>query len=446
MKHVKPGTLIADRYEVKARLGRGGMGVVYLADQVSLGRDVAIKMLRPEFSVEEEDRARFQREARVMSRLRHRNAVDVFDYGTWEDQLFLVMELLDGLTLRARMTDDVPYDFDESLRIAWELADVLVAAHDLSLVHRDLKPENVMLQPRTDGTERVVVVDFGLAFMHSSDPETSRLTTAGLVSGTPQYMSPEQARGADNLGPAVDIYALGGMLFELVTGSPPFRARRRIDLINEHLFVEAPSMRDAAPPGVEVPYVLNDLVKRMLRKASFDRPDALEVRDTLGALMTGDVSRGRGRPDRLNEPRSRRIPTRDGRAFEDSEGEVDGLAETLAVPAFEDDAIAFVGVTRPMPLARTVSFRAAGFAPVSLDAAHLDVILVDSESDPLGHVDLGVPVVAEVALEVDLSEITNLLRGGVADVIRGPADDAAVIRKVRRAMKTHQRRSQDAGD
>lgn len=439
MSAVKPGTLIDGRYEVDSRLGRGGMGVVYRATQLGLNRPVAVKMLLPELGAREEDRVRFQREARVMSRLRHPNAVDVFDYGEWEGQLFLVMELLRGRTLRSRMVDGEAYGRSDTLRIGWEMADVLVAAHDLALVHRDVKPANIMLETRADDSERVVMVDFGLAFMRTHEADLARVTSVGLVSGTPAYMPPEQARGADDLGPPADVYALGVMLFELATGRTPFTATRRIDLLNEHLFVDPPTMREVAPHE-DISSAFEELVGRMLAKSALDRPTAREVRDRIGEVIVGEVPRGRGRPERLNEERAQRVPTeRDRPAVRTLPYLFDDEDEATSTEAGPTDRIGVVG---SIDTRRHVALRAAGFEPSPYAADQsVDLLLISHERSPMEVMPSAVPVVALVDDDLDVAAITELLRSGIADVVKSSADDAAIVRKIQRALRSHRRRS-----
>ncbi|MGB9338064.1 MAG: serine/threonine-protein kinase, partial [Polyangiales bacterium] len=210
-----PGTVIADRFVVEHQVGAGGMGKVYAAKQLGLERSVAIKVISPEDAAKPMARRRFEREARVASALRHPNAVEIYDFGTHGDTMYLAMELLDGTSLRSLVDIDLPpLSPRRACQIAADVADVLASAASIGLIHRDLKPENIILDRTRDG-ERTVVVDFGLAYILESE-ESGRLTRAGEGLGTPDYLSPEQARGL-SLSPACDIYSLGCVLYEMLT-------------------------------------------------------------------------------------------------------------------------------------------------------------------------------------------------------------------------------------
>ena len=190
------GTVIANKYRCDAELGAGSMGVVYRARQLDLGRDVAIKLLHQGAATRSEARLRFLREAKVATRLVHPAAVQILDFGETEDQPYLVMELLDGESLRDRL-ERGPLPLPDVLRLCRDVASALAAAHDVRLIHRDIKPENIFLQKvagADDATPwRVRVVDFGLAFVaDSEDLSVGRMTQEGVVGGAPAYMSPEQ--------------------------------------------------------------------------------------------------------------------------------------------------------------------------------------------------------------------------------------------------------------
>jgi serine/threonine protein kinase len=278
---LKPGDIVAGRFELERKLGEGGMGVVFLATQIQLRRKVALKLILPEHAARKGARARFEREARVASALRHPNAVEVYDFGEHQGALYMAMELLTGVTLRSLVDlDRPPLPLVRALRYARQIADVLTAAAAIGLVHRDLKPENVMIETAVDGSERVVVVDFGLAFM-AEQGDMGRLTREGVVTGTPDYMSPEQARGIE-VTPATDVYSLGCMLYEMLTSNPPFQGDTAI-LISRHLFVAPTPIREAYPE-VDVPGAVDDLIQRMMDKTPEARPSAQSVRDVLLAV------------------------------------------------------------------------------------------------------------------------------------------------------------------
>jgi hypothetical protein len=216
--------VLADRYRLERRLGRGGMATVYAALDTSLNRRVAIKLVREDLVFLADAVERFQREAQAAAAFNHPNVVTVFDYGVSGAQAFLVMELLSGRTLRERLRAEEPMDPPRALGILGDVTAAVEAAHRQHLIHRDLKPENVFLLPHESG-ERAKVLDFGLAKLVSPPDQEPRIShpTGGAVFGTPLYMAPEQLRG-ENPHPSWDLWALAVMAFELLSGSHPFSA------------------------------------------------------------------------------------------------------------------------------------------------------------------------------------------------------------------------------
>lgn len=280
------GEVIAQRYRLDRVLGEGGMGTVYRATHLTLHTPVAIKMMHATYSSQEKYRQRFTREARVNSLLKHPHAVQVYDFGEHEGSLYLAMEFLSGKPLRQQIRRGSLPEMERVIQYGIELADALAAAHLLKLIHRDLKPDNIMIEESPEGEQRLVVVDFGLAFMEATPSELGRLTTVGLISGTPQYMAPEQARGVD-ITPAVDVYAMGCLLYELATGRAPFMGRSAMDILNKHLFVTPPSPRALCPERA-VPPALDALIMACLQKELTQRPTAAQVKARLEALRDSE--------------------------------------------------------------------------------------------------------------------------------------------------------------
>lgn len=216
------GTVIRGRYQVLSKLGEGGMGTVYLAEQVSVGRKVAIKFLLGNYASDDAFISRFRREARLAASLNHRNIVILYDFDQANDgTLFIVMEYLSGQKLSDVIRRDGPLEISRATRLGLQIADGLDAAHRAGVIHRDIKPDNIMVAG-ADASEEIKLMDFGIARLR--DPgNASQITRAGLIVGTPAYMSPEQVEGGE-VSDKTDIYALGVVLYEMLSGSVPFRA------------------------------------------------------------------------------------------------------------------------------------------------------------------------------------------------------------------------------
>lgn len=274
--------VIADRYALRRPVGAGGMGRVWQGLDTRLGREVAVKVVRPDLldgPQREEAVARFRREARVTARIAHPGVPAIFDAGIDEaaGELYLVMAYLPGLSLRDLLDETGALPADWSAAIGAQLASVLAAAHARRVVHRDLKPANIIVG--TDG--RVSVVDFGIAAVLEGDP--TRLTATGDKPGTLHYMAPEQIR-ARRAGPAADLYALGALLYEAATGERLFAGRgSAYELQTAHLKETPEPVRRRRP---ELPPEFDDLVARLLRKEPAERPGgAAEVYLALAALL-----------------------------------------------------------------------------------------------------------------------------------------------------------------
>jgi serine/threonine protein kinase len=250
-----PGTRIDDRYEIIDALGAGGMGQVYRARRIRLGDEVAIKVTQAAHSTPADARERFLRESRACAQLRHPNIVGILDFDfDASNQPFMVMELLSGPSLREEIELEAPMSPARVAEILAPVAAALQLAHDRGITHRDLKPANIVVH-RYDSGERVYkVIDFGLAAMKAAAGDETRLTDPGLFLGTLAYAAPEQVRG-EAVTPATDIYALGGIAYEMLTGARPFDASNRVTLINQ-LLTEAPVSptvhRAALPPAIDL--------------------------------------------------------------------------------------------------------------------------------------------------------------------------------------------------
>jgi tRNA A-37 threonylcarbamoyl transferase component Bud32 len=292
------GATLAARYQIVRRIGEGGMGAVYEAKHAVIGKRVAVKVLLEKFLTKSDFVARLLQEARLASSIGHENIVDVTDFGTTDDgRSFVVMEFLDGEALSQLIMREAPLPIERSLRIARQVASALGAAHAKGIYHRDVKPENVYLVQRSD-TDFVKVVDFGISkavkqgAQGDEGPESYRLTHTGLLLGTPLYMSPEQARGDEDLDHRVDIWALGVMMYECLTGEVPFRANNYLGIISQVLThaVEPPSK---VRPELGIPEAVEAVVMRAMEKDRTRRYAAMaDLERDLERLLAGDQNVG----------------------------------------------------------------------------------------------------------------------------------------------------------
>lgn len=276
---VAAGRVVADRYELSTLIGQGGMGQVWTAYDRRLDRRVAVKLLRPDkVAGQEADelRRRFVRECRVTAQVDHPGLVTVHDAGSEGEELFLVMQYIDGADLSDHLAEHDPYPWQWAVSVAAQLCAVLSAVHAVPIVHRDLKPRNVMV--KQDGT--VTVLDLGVASV--MDADTTRLTHTGTPIGSPAYMAPEQAMGGA-VGPYTDLYALGVVLHELLSGDVPFAGSTALGVLHRHLYEPPVPVRHIRP---EVPEPLEALVLHLLAKDPQHRPgSAQEVYERLALLL-----------------------------------------------------------------------------------------------------------------------------------------------------------------
>src|SRR5271170_3963922 len=256
------GRTLPGGYLMLELVGIGGMGRVYRAEQTALGRTVAVKIIHPHLVGEENAAARFITEARAASRLNHPNSVGIIDFGKTPDgKLYLVMEFLRGRDLARVTHEDGPLPFRRIVDVLRQTLAALAEAHSESIIHRDLKPENIILEPVRSGGDFVKVVDFGLAKMRE-ETQQPNITSPGIVCGTPEYMSPEQARG-DPLDPRSDLYAVGVILYQLITGHLPFEAESPTQVVLSHLTEVPRNPRDVAPER-QIPQSLVDVALKAL--------------------------------------------------------------------------------------------------------------------------------------------------------------------------------------
>ncbi|MCA9554668.1 MAG: serine/threonine protein kinase [Myxococcales bacterium] len=345
-----------DRYLIEEHLGEGGMGCVYRARHTVLDREYAIKVLYADFANDQRFLARFRREAQSMSKVRHENIVNVEDFGTSADgKTFLVMELVRGRTLERIIREEAPLPPPRAAHLVRQIAQGLGAAHVGGIVHRDVKPANMMVE-WVGPDERLKILDFGAVNLRSV-PVNERLTHVGHIIGTPTYMAPEQSQDP-NVGPTADLYALGVVLFEMLTGHPPFEGKARAEVLVKHITEPPP----AAPPSEG----LERLVAWLLEKLPSRRPQSTE--QVVRFLDTLDLDSQEGEATAITTlPADRTVPT---------------TPPTVAGPGYPTDELRQVYKDLAGPAARPVSgFLAEEAFPV-LDA-NLDWANWSDPSAPL---------------------------------------------------------------
>lgn len=282
------GRTIDGRFKIEKLLGEGGMGRVYLAEQTSIGRPVALKLLSPGLGSDERLNDRFRNEASLASRLNHPSTVIIYDFGVTSDGLlFIAMELLEGKSLKDELDLCPQMEWRRTAAIAKQICGSLQDAHDKAIIHRDLKPENIMILQRNLEKDLVKVLDFGVAkILVDNDWKAKRgITAPNEIFGTPEYMSPEQARG-DDMSPSTDIYSLGVILFRMLSGRLPFDAPTPIAVLAKHLG-EAPPALGACMGKKTLPASFEALVMECLSKQTAGRPKSMdEMRVRLDALLS----------------------------------------------------------------------------------------------------------------------------------------------------------------
>lgn len=272
---------LTERYRLLRILGAGGMGAVYLAENVTIGKMVAIKIL---IETDPELARRMMREARTASKIRHENVVDVLDFGMSDDGLpFLVMEYIDGEDLAALIKREAPLSWSATADMMRQVCGALQAAHEKHIVHRDMKPANCLITRRSQSPRFVKVLDFGIAKITSDDRPSTTLTQDGSIIGTPVYMSPEQAM-AEPLDSRSDIYSMGVMMFEMLSGVPPFTASNPMGVLTKHITQPPPRLSERVP---NIDPAIEQIVMRCLEKERDRRyPTAQALLDAILEIDT----------------------------------------------------------------------------------------------------------------------------------------------------------------
>lgn len=277
--------LLSDRYLLTTPLGEGGFSSVYKATDTLLDREVAVKILKSEISRKDGMVERFLREAKLTASLKHTHSLQIFDYGHNEDQLYIVSELLNGQTLDQILEEQGAFTEAWICEYFVPLCLALHEAHEAGIIHRDLKPSNLFLHSWGQDT-RLILIDFGISKIETN--EISKVTKTGELFGTPHYMSPEQIQKPDQLEASSDLYSLGIILFELISGSPPFNGETIYELLSHHIGKEAPLLSDLTS---HCSSSFAALVKELLHKIPNERPpSALEVAQRLKALQKTQIT------------------------------------------------------------------------------------------------------------------------------------------------------------
>ena len=358
------GTTVDGRYVVQSTLGVGGMGAVYRAHQKTMNRAIALKVLKRELSNDPQIVKRFLREVQAVSVLRHPNTIIVYDFGqTPENLLYIAMEYLEGTPLADRLKEVGALPVRQSLEIIGQVCGALTEAHGKGIIHRDLKPDNIFLA-NMGGTDVVKVLDFGIAKLDNSDQQT-QLTRAGLTVGTPPYMSPEQAEGRLDITTQSDIYSLGCILFECLTGRPPFIGDSPVKVLMDHCTAEVPALQ-VANPTVQVPPQVEAIVMAMLQKDATRRPpSASALAEHLQALLSGAA------PQPFMGAAAADIGVGDTAAWESAEvrAAADGFDPLAATSAWDSSEISAEGAAAGDPMPHLHTDLAGEAVPASTDAA-----------------------------------------------------------------------------
>ena len=287
------GATLLDRYRLTRKIGEGGMGAVYEATHIGLGKSVAVKVLREKYVDRPNVAKRLVQEARLASSIRHEHIIDITDSGTTSDgRTFVVMELLDGESLGELIRREGALPEARAIQLARQVAGALGAAHARGIVHRDVKPENVFLVRGREGGDFVKVVDFGISMTvkesREGEPDLGRLTSTGVVLGTPFYMSPEQARGDEQIDHRIDIYALGVILYECLTGEVPFQGGNYLGIISRVLNHDPTRPRELRPE-LRISEAIERVAMKAMAKPRDERYPSMEAFDAdLQRVLAGE--------------------------------------------------------------------------------------------------------------------------------------------------------------
>ena len=289
------GEVIANRYRVLEKLGEGGMGTVYLAEHTAIGKKLAIKVLLQDYARKEDLKERFLQEAKAAAMIGHENIVDITDFGhTPNGSVFFAMEFLQGEDLSQRIKRQGRIPWAEGKPILLQICRALGAAHAKNIIHRDMKPENIFLIEREGRRDFCKLLDFGIAKVTGMSDGERRLTRTGMIFGTPEYMSPEQAQG-HHPDHRVDVYAVGIIAYEMVTGEVPFKADTFMGILTKHIFENPTPPKDVAPDA-NIPADVEEIILKALAKKREERFPSMTEMATAIAQASGTNHTTDGRP------------------------------------------------------------------------------------------------------------------------------------------------------
>lgn len=420
------GRKLGDRFIVDAVLGSGGMSSIHRGRDLRLDEEVAIKFLRRSYADDPIIRERFRREAMSLARLRHPGIVSVFDFGEAEGELYIVLELVLGTTLEAMLFRG-PLDQLRTAPIFDQFLAALEICHSGGVVHRDLKPSNLMISG-----DRVTLIDFGLARIES--PDGSKLTETGIVQGTPMYMAPEQCRGIE-ITPATDVYATGIVLYEALSGRPPFGGDNAAVLMAQHMF-------SVPTPLPNLSRGLDAAMMHALAKNPSDRPTAAELRSELAAAFKGTDPQALAAVAAMNRAHVAGLPR--------SERALTGRPPAIVAPTTSGTEPMLAPAVTTVALWMTASNRSAELR-ATLGTAGIPCITAGGEEPPNADVVIasakeGIDRIARLGkrafILVDVggpAETTLAIRAGASDMLLAGAPDADVIPKLQKVLRRKKR-------
>lgn len=426
VKLPQPGQMILGKYMIRRFLGRGAAGCVYEVIHEAIDRTFALKVMIPQITVDEDHKVRFLREARINAQLTHPNAVQVFDTGEWNGLLYILMEHLSGVPLRELLIQGQAVNKELWMLTATQIAQVLERAHSIGLVHRDLKPENIMAE-MTGEEIRLVVVDFGLAFIQEVEGLDRMTQDRTVVSGTPAYLAPEQALSTD-IGPKADIYALGCLLYEMASGDVPFVAPSLVEVLSRHLFVP-PEPLTQRPGVLDLAPALSNMVMSMLDKSPEGRPSASDMLAILEGVLAAPDNQGRGRQGMADQVRGDRM------VQHDTKRQVQPFAQpVLGTSAPRVACFGSVLSDDMQVLIATNGLQGYKVTQIGECSGADAIIALEAPPELVTQLVAIAPVIAGVQAG-DMNRIQALMHAGAQHVLTWPIDPNDLVRKTKRAIK-----------